>query len=83
MNCETWETLNDARRVAFEVGIPGNGIRVRRDWLGGKANVLDGTRGKGPKTEVPAAAQKPNVAVAPPAGPKSDIEFEAKMAAYE
>ncbi|MFP5330198.1 MAG: hypothetical protein ACLGHC_08715 [Alphaproteobacteria bacterium] len=80
--CDSWETLNDARRAAFEAGIVGDVIRVRTGWLGGKREA-GGGKAAAPRTDSATAAPPASAPKTPPAKPQWEIDYEAKMAVYE
>ena len=84
VSCDAWETVNDARRAAFDAGIAGDVVRVRTNWLGGmrEAGGAKATKsGKGAATVD--AAKPPATPAGPPPKKKWEIEFEAKQAVYE
>ncbi len=72
VSCETWETQNDARRAAFDSAISGDTMRVRTDWLGGKASTLSGQKIQAPMNDRAVSAQKPTSLKAPPPDARED-----------
>ena len=76
VNCETWETLNDARRAAFDAAISGDTMRVRTEWLGGKANALSGQKVRAPTKDQVISAQNSTSLNTPRPLPKWDAREE-------
>lgn len=81
--CETWETLNDARRAAFGTGTAGEIIWVRTGWLGGRAEAVAGKATKPANKQDVVAAQERAPSGGGATRANSETEYEAKRALYE